>query len=215
MHKTLISILYLFSMAILAANSQTICHGNFYNGFEDRSVGIWKNAENSVALVATDKSQEGVYALKFNTASGVPSLTSDPIDMAIYEFVRVDFYGYPQNMEQGDYISLEFASQDNPAFQLIKKWEYGVAFENDGFYWFQHIDNPVSDLSNGPIQFRITVSGAEDDVLYLDNLAVAGCNPQSCAISITEVKTIPSSLCSGDWSIEIKTTLTDLITYIP
>lgn len=196
---------FLFFIGTLFSQSSQ-CHGNYLNSFEDQNQGIWKNGDNGISLVATDKAQDGNYALKFTNAVNWPILTSVPIDMTIYEFLRFDCFVYAENMESGDGILLEVSRDNGLSFEIAKRWAYGVDFQNDQYALLYHL-NPISNLGGGPVQLRLTLEGSNDnDIVYADYLTIAGCNPQvACDLLITEIASTEPADCDGNWSIEIKT----------
>ncbi len=197
---------------ILIGNSlfgqNTFCHGNFADGFEDQSLGIWTNAQSGVSLVSTTHAFEGDHALKFTNAVNWPILTSIPLDMMAYDFIRFDCYIWAENMESGDGILLEVSRDNGVTFELVQRWIFGPDFQNNSFSLLHH-QNQISNLGGGPIQLRLTLEGANDnDVIYADNFAIRGCNfQQQCALAITDIISTPPEICDGNWSIDIITNL--------
>jgi chitodextrinase len=157
----------------------------------------WADGGSDCARVTSStRSYEGSFSVRIRDNSGVASsMTSPSYDLAGLASVDINFYFYPNSMENGEDFFVRY--NDGTGWQTVASYASGTDFTNNSFYSATvTLDAGSFNLTDGA-QFRFQCdASANADRVYIDQVTVtgnatSGYNPTHRANStIEEVLTI-------------------------
>ena len=163
----------------------------------------WTDGGSDCARVNSSRSWEGIYSIRIRDNSGsASSITSPTYDLREYSSVDVEFYFYPNSMENGEDFWLRY--NDGNGWETVAAWAAGSSFSNNGFYVASVSLNAGAFNLSDNARFRFQCDASSNaDRIYLDLITISG----NCAglpdigngvvQSIKELKT-PSSYLALD-----------------
>jgi hypothetical protein len=119
------------------------------------------------------RSWEGSYSIRIRDNSGTASsMTSPTLDLSGYSSIDIQFYFYPNSMENGEDFWLRY-SPDGSSWTTVAAWARGTSFENNSFYTstVTLTSSQVNFTSNAKIRFQCDASGNADRI-YIDEVTV-------------------------------------------
>ncbi|MEM1216950.1 MAG: T9SS type A sorting domain-containing protein, partial [Bacteroidota bacterium] len=162
------------------------------------SWGIW-NDGGSDCRRSTNDSQyaNGGLCVRLRDNSGVgSSMTTDNLNLSIFEEITVDFNYLPKSMESGEDFWLQVDTGNG--FQTVATWARGSEFQNDNRE-FERVTLTGNFTASTRFRFRCDASSNADRV-YIDDVVLAGCangsrqiiNTDYVTPEVTETATAPS-----------------------
>ena len=120
------------------------------------------------------RSYEGTRSIRIRDNSGTASrMTSSSFDASGHNSVEVEFYFYPNSMENGEDFWVRF--YDGSSWSTVAAYARGSSFENGQFY-SATVTISSADYnfpSNAQIAFQCDASGNADQI-YIDQVTVSG-----------------------------------------
>ncbi len=154
----------------------------------------WADGGSDCARRSTSFSWEGSYSIRLRDNSGVASsMTSPSYDLAGLGSVEIDFYFYPNSMENGEDFWVRY--NDGSGWQTVATYASGTSFSNGSFYQATIIlDASSYNLTDGA-QFRIQCdASANSDQIYVDEITVTGSlSSNSTSGAIVTIEEIPTA----------------------
>ncbi|MFK8165559.1 MAG: S8 family serine peptidase [Lewinella sp.] len=186
--------------------------GGFTEGyFFETSLEGWADGGSDCARVTSStRSYEGVRSVRIRDNSGTASsMTSPTYDLAGLASVEINFYFYPNSMENGEDFWVRY--NDGSGWQTVATYARGTSFENGSFYSATvTLDAGSFNLTDGA-QFRFQCdASANADQIYIDQVTVTGnaaggANASGGAVStIEQVSTIQRFDTPGEEDYEVK-----------
>ena len=146
---------------------------------------------------SSSRAWDGNYSIEIRDNSGAASSTTSPAyDLSEYSSVDIEFYFYPNSMENGEDFWVRF--NNGSGWNTVATYARGSSFNNGSFY-VATVTIPGSSLSNN-CQFRFQCdASANSDQIYIDLVTISGnCSslPQTGGPTqtIREVETPPHYL---------------------
>jgi hypothetical protein len=100
-------------------------------------------------------------------------MTLGTFDVTSYNSIEIEFYFYPNSMENGEDFWVQF--HDGSSWNTVASYASGTDFENDSFYTATvTIDGGVYNFpANAQFRFRCDASGNQDRI-YIDQITITG-----------------------------------------
>ena len=141
------------------------------------------------------RSWDGNYSIRIRDNSGTASaMTSDAFDLSEYSSVDVEFYFYPNSMENGEDFWVRV--NNGSGWTTAAAYASGSSFNNNSFYTAT-VNFPASSLSaNTQFRFQCDAS-ANNDRIYIDLVTITGncaglsVGSNKITSTITELETPP------------------------
>ncbi len=134
----------------------------------------WVDGGSDCARRNTSFSWEGSYSIRLRDNSGTASsMTSPSYDLAGLGSVEINFYFYPNSMENGEDFWVRY--NDGSGWQTVASYASGTSFNNGSFYSATvTLDAASYNLTDGA-QFRIQCDASGNgDQVYIDEVTVTG-----------------------------------------
>ncbi len=162
-----------------AVGSTTGCAGGggtpFTAGyFFETGLEGWIDGGSDCTRRNTSFSWEGSYSIRLRDNSGVASsMTSPAYDLAGLSEVSINFYFYPNSMENGEDFWVRY--NDGSGWQTVAAYASGSSFNNRMFYTATvTLDAASFNLTDGArFRFQCDASSNADQV-YIDEVTVTG-----------------------------------------
>jgi hypothetical protein len=116
-------------------------------------------------------------------------MTSPTLDLTGYNQIDVEFYFYPNSMENGEDFWLRYF--DGNSWTTVAAWARGSSFDNDVFYVATVTLNSANYTfpSNAQIRFQCDASG-NGDRIYIDAVTVTANNTSALPAHTNPITTI-------------------------
>ncbi len=201
-----------FAVACLEdPNPPTECTYSVINseGFES-GWGIWNDGGSDARRHARDAAyaQTGTFCIRLRDNTSTSVMTTDALDLSIYEELTIDFAYYCRSMDDANEdFWLQISTDGGANFTTVEEWNFSDEFLNDLRYKGQVIiEGPFT--SNTQIRFRADASGNRDWV-YIDDVVINGCtttspppvDERSDVVKNNEVKVDETVLKTRDFSV--------------
>jgi len=134
----------------------------------------WQDGGSDCYRYSGTRSWEGSYSIRIRDNSGTASsMTSSGYNLSGYDQVELEFYFYPNSMENGEDFWVRF--NDGSGWQTVATYASGSSFSNNSFYVATvTLDASQYNLSNGAqFRFQCDASGNADRV-YIDAVTLTG-----------------------------------------
>ncbi|MEL6274599.1 MAG: S8 family serine peptidase, partial [Bacteroidota bacterium] len=134
----------------------------------------WVDGGSDCLRYSGSRSWEGSYSIRLRDNSGVASsMTSPSYNLAGLGSVEINFYFYPNSMENGEDFWVRY--NDGSGWQTVATYASGTSFNNNSFYSATvTLDAASFNLTDGA-QFRIQCdASANADRVYIDEVTVTG-----------------------------------------
>lgn len=132
----------------------------------------WQDGGSDCYRYSGQRSWEGNYSIRIRDNSGTSSaMTSPTLDLTGYSSIDVQFYFYPNSMENGEDFWLRY--YDGSTWWTVAAWARGTSFENNSFYTSTVTINSgeYNFPSNAQIRFQCDAS-VNNDKIYIDEVTV-------------------------------------------
>jgi hypothetical protein len=153
--------------------------------------GIWNDGGSDCARRAdATRSWDGGYSIRIRDNSGTASaMTTDALDLSEYSSVDVEFYFYPNGMENGEDFWLRV--NNGSGWTTVASWSAGTSFSNGSFYTAT-VNFPAAQISaNTQFRFQCDAS-VNNDQIFIDLVTITGnC---SAMLESNEVTTVTTEL---------------------
>lgn len=148
----------------------------------------WIDGGSDCARRNTSFSWEGSYSIRLRDNSGTASsMTSPSYDLAGLASVDLQFYFYPNSMENGEDFWVRY--NDGSGWQTIATYASGSSFNNGQFYVVNLTLDAASYNFTDGAQFRIQCDASGNgDQVYIDEVTVTG--NLAAGNNITDVSSI-------------------------
>ncbi|MTB50988.1 S8 family serine peptidase [Lewinella sp. W8] len=149
--------------------TETIFASFFETGWDN-----WNDGGSDCYRYRGSRSYEGQYSIRIRDNSGTASsMTSDPVNLTNYASVDMEFYFYPNSMENGEDFWLQY--NDGSGWQTVATYASGSQFSNGSFYTSTvTLDRSQYNFSaNATFRFRCDAS-ANADQIYIDQVTLTG-----------------------------------------
>ncbi|MFT7119952.1 MAG: subtilisin family serine protease/chitodextrinase [Neolewinella sp.] len=134
----------------------------------------WADGGSDCARVSSTRSFEGSFSVRLRDNSGTASsMTSPSYDLAGLASVTIDFFFYPNSMENGEDFWVRY--NDGSGWQTVATYARGTSFDNGQFYSASvTLDAGAYSLTDGAqFRFQNDASGNNDQI-YIDQVTVTG-----------------------------------------
>ncbi len=154
----------------------------------------WSDGGSDCARYGGTRSWEGNYSIRLRDNSGSKSaMTSSSYDLTPHNQVEVEFYFYPNSMENNEDFWLRY--YDGSSWVTVGSWARGTAFNNNAFYTSTVTLSNANYAfpSNAQFRFQCDASGNGDRV-YIDQVIITGSTvnnfmtPTGPVVSINRLK---------------------------
>lgn len=154
----------------------------------------WADGGSDCFRYSGTRSWEGSYSIRLRDNSGTASsMTSPSFDLAGLGSVEVEFYFYPNSMENGEDFWLRY--NDGSGWQTVATWASGSSFNNGSFYVATvTLDAASYNLTDGA-QFRFQCdASANADQVYIDAITITGSLATGSAVGpIVTIEELPTA----------------------
>jgi hypothetical protein len=134
----------------------------------------WQDGGSDCYRYNGSRSFEGNRSIRIRDNSGIPSsMTSSAYDLSEYSGVEVNFYFFPNSMENGEDFWLRYF--DGNTWQTVAEFTSGSSFQNNSFYvaTVPILSSEYDMVSNAKFRFQCDAS-ANADRIYIDAVTVTG-----------------------------------------
>lgn len=149
--------------------SETVFAHFFESGWDG-----WQDGGSDCYRYSGSRSWEGNYSIRLRDNSGTRSaMTSSTYDLSGYNSVELEFYFYPNSMENGEDFWVRYNS--GSGWQTVATYASGSSFNNGSFYVATvTLDDASYNLTNNArFRFQCDASGNGDQV-YIDEVTLTG-----------------------------------------
>jgi chitodextrinase len=157
------------SCAPCSSSSTILNQGFFESGWDG-----WVDGGSDAFRYSGTRSYEGTYSIRIRDNSGVgSSMTLNNVDLTPYDQVEVEFFFFPNSMENGEDFWLRF--YNGSSWSTVATWTSGTDFNNGTFYT-STITLDASQFnfaSNSGFRFQCDASGNNDQI-YIDAVTITG-----------------------------------------
>lgn len=139
----------------------------------------WSDGGSDCARYSGSASYEGSYSIQIRDNSGVASsMTSASLDVSSYSQLDIEFYFYPNSMENGEDFWVRY--YDGSSWNTIAAYASGSSFTNGNFYVATVSINNTQYNFPGNAQFRFQCDASTNsDQIYIDAVTITGSSGQA------------------------------------
>lgn len=132
----------------------------------------WSDGGSDCARVTSStRSYEGTRSIRIRDNSGTASsMTYSNLDLSAYATVDIEFFFYPNSMENNEDFWVQF--NDGSGLSTVATYASGSSFTNGSFYTAT-VTGLQGGNANSQIRFRCDASGNQDQI-YIDAVTVTG-----------------------------------------
>jgi hypothetical protein len=137
----------------------------------------WQDGGSDCYRYAGSRSWEGSYSIRIRDNSGTASaMTSPSYDLSGYSQVDIEFYFYPNSMENGEDFWVRYFN--GSSWTTVAAYASGTSFTNGSFYVATvTLDNGSYNFpTNAQFRFQCDAS-ANQDQIYIDAVTITASNP--------------------------------------
>ncbi len=157
------------SCAPCTGGSDILHQGFFESGWDG-----WIDGGSDAFRYSGANSFEGSYSIRLRDNSGTASsMTLNNVDVSSYDTVEVEFYFYPNSMENGEDFWLRF--YNGSSWSTVASYAAGTSFDNGSFYTATVTisANDYNFATNSGFRFQCDASGNNDQI-YIDQVTITG-----------------------------------------
>lgn len=157
------------NITTLSGSSSTVLH----QGFFETGLDGWIDGGSDCRRLSTSRSFEGLYSVRLRDDTSSSVMTLGTFDVTSYSSIDIEFYFYPNSMENGEDFWVQF--HDGSLWNTVASYASGTDFENDSFYTATvTIDGGVYNFpTTAQFRFRCDASGNQDRI-YIDQITITG-----------------------------------------
>lgn len=156
-----------------------------HEGFFETGLDGWIDGGGDCARVNSNFSFEGQFSVRLRDNSGTrSSMTLNNVDVSAFDVIEVEFYFYPNSMENGEDFWLRY--NDGTGFTTVATYARGTDFENGSFFTATVTisRNDFAFPTNAQFRFQCDASGNNDQI-YIDQVTIRGISNTSSATTST------------------------------
>ncbi|MEM6721393.1 MAG: GEVED domain-containing protein [Bacteroidota bacterium] len=183
-----------------ASGSEIITDGFFETGWDG-----WIDGGSDSFRYQGTRSFEGLFSIRLRDNTNSSTMTTQPFDLTSYQSIDVEFYFFPNSMENGEDFWLQY--NDGSGWQIVATYASGQEFQNNQFYTSTvTLDASQYNLNaNGRFRFRCDASGNGDRV-YIDAVTITGNTGRSRKPNgtrpVSKAPTAPQAVATHDLSMD-------------
>ena len=140
----------------------------------ESDLGIW--TDGGVNAYRTNYiSRTGEMSMRLRSNSGsASSIYSQTIDLSAAIQPELNFFYYPESMEDGEQLVIDVSYDDGISYFNLKTLVAGTDFAN--YTWYNAVID-LSQIENSPARFLIrTAASSTSDKVYIDDLTIQDCS---------------------------------------
>ncbi|MBT8274425.1 MAG: DUF5011 domain-containing protein, partial [Bacteroidia bacterium] len=152
-----------------SSGSEIIHQGFFETGWDG-----WQDGGSDCFRYSGSRSFEGSYSIRIRDNSGTGSaMTLSNVDVSSYDQVEIEFFFYPNSMENGEDFWVRF--YNGSSWTTVASYAAGTSFSNGSFYTATvTLDAAQYNFaSNSGFRFQCDASGNNDQI-YIDQVTITG-----------------------------------------
>ncbi len=132
----------------------------------------WSDGGSDCFRYSGSRSYEGSYSIRLRDNSGTNSaMTSGSYDVSAYSQIDINFYFYPNSMENGEDFWVRYF--DGSSWSTVAAYASGSSFNNGSFYTATVTINSASYNFPSNAQFRFQCdASANADQVYIDQVTI-------------------------------------------
>ena len=145
-----------------------------HEGFFETGWDGWSDGGGDCYRDNDSRSYEGNYSIRIRDNSGTRSaMTSQSFDLTGFNQVEVNFYFYPNSMENGEDFWLRY--YNGSTWTTAASWASGSSFSNGSFYSATvTLDaSQYNFVNNAQFRFQCDASANADEI-YIDQVTITG-----------------------------------------
>ncbi len=145
-----------------------------HQGFFETGLDGWVDGGSDCYRYGGSRSYEGTYSMRLRDNSGTASsMTLSSFDVTAYDEIDIEFYFYPNSMENGEDFWVRF--YDGSTWRTVATYASGTNFNNGGFYTSTVTisKNDYNFPTNARFRFQCDASANADQV-YIDQITITG-----------------------------------------
>ncbi|WP_046758558.1 M43 family zinc metalloprotease [Kordia jejudonensis] len=174
-----------------------------HEGFFESGLDGWQDGGSDCFRYNGSRSYEGSYSIRLRDNSGTASaMTSETFDLRSFDQVEINFYFYPNSMENGEDFWVRYFN--GSSWSTVATYASGSSFTNGSFYSATVTldSSQVNFASNSRFRIQCDASANADQV-YIDQVTITGINggARTKADGITALRSGPPSSVNGDFLI--------------
>jgi hypothetical protein len=165
----------------------------------------WQDGGSDCYRYSGTRSWEGSYSIRIRDNSGtVSSMTSPSYDVSAYSSLEIEFYFYPNSMENGEDFWVRY--YDGSSWNTVATYASGTNFNNNTFYVATVTVSSANYNFPSNAQFRFQCdASANADRVYIDAVTVTGIGSGSRTNgesfqTITPIRSFSEAKLAGDES---------------
>ena len=162
--------------------------------------GIWNDGGSDCRRSSNDALYAlGTYCVRLRDDNSTGTMTTDNLNLTIYDEITIDFSYYPKSMDNSNEdFWLQISTDGGTNFTTIEEWNLNDEFVNDQRYYDQVvISGPFT--SNTQFRFRCDASGNSDWV-HIDEVDITGCNNGTSSREIAGNNTLYPNQLIKEWN---------------
>ena len=134
----------------------------------------WTDGGSDCFRYSGTRSYEGNYSIRIRDNSGAASaMTKGGYDLSTYDNVEIEFYFYPNSMENGEDFWVRY--NDGGGWTTVAAYAAGTSFTNNQFYVATVTLSSNQYNLSGNAQFRFQCDASSNaDRIYVDGVTVTG-----------------------------------------
>jgi len=164
----------------------------------------WQDGGSDCYRYSGTRSWEGSYSIRLRDNSGTASsMTSSSYDVSGYSSLEIEFYFYPNSMENGEDFFVRYF--DGSSWNTVATYASGTSFTNNSFYSATVTVSSANYNFPSNAQFRFQCdASANADRVYIDAVTITGIGSGSKAAqgpsqTIREVSSMSESKIAGNF----------------
>ncbi len=131
----------------------------------------WADGGSDSFRYSGTRSYEGNYSIRLRDNTNSSTMTSGAYNVSAYNSIDVEFYFYPNSMENGEDFWVQF--YDGSSWNTVASYAAGTSFTNGSFYTATATISSAdyNFASNAQFRFRCDASANQDQV-YIDQVTI-------------------------------------------
>lgn len=145
-----------------------------HQGYFETGLDGWVDGGSDCYRYSGSRSYEGTYSMRLRDNSGTASsMTLSSFDVTAYDEIDIEFFFYPNSMENGEDFWVRF--YDGSTWRTVATYASGTNFNNGGFYTSTVTisKNDYNFPTNARFRFQCDASANADQV-YIDQITITG-----------------------------------------
>ncbi len=156
-----------------------------HEGFFESGFDGWIDGGGDCARINTAFSFEGSFSIRLRDNSGTrSSMTLNNIDVSAFDVIEIEFYFYPNSMENGEDFFVRY--NDGSGFSTVATFARGADFQNGSFFTSTVTINRNDFAFPTNVQFRFQCDASgNNDQIFIDQVKITGISNSSSSTAST------------------------------